>query len=312
MTNKHLLESAELLSQTVNADGTWRVRLISEGVGSTGVYSRELLERHFGAFDGSLSFTNHPMIAPQERDFTKIVGRVQGETWIEEDEDGNLGVYANYLPDPDYKPRLEMYKDKLGLSIFIEGEGSEDVNGNFLVESFNGDDPYKSVDVVIAAGRGGRFEESLQKTYTQRIESLGVQKPGATSAQDQTKDTETMTPEQLEELKNHMSALVAAKFDSLAEAKEEENVEQISVEEALVAYAEKLTAIDEADLFAKQAEALKARAAKGEDITEALEEAKTIRDEAKAAAVAESQNQSGGRVLGESTGFAGATAWGNR
>jgi len=314
-TTKHLLESASLATDAPNADGTWKVRLISEGQGSSGYYPGEMLESYHSALDNCLSFQNHPEDGPHTRNFTQIVGRVVGETWVEKDEDGLVGVYGNYQPDPDFKPKLEMYKDQLGLSIFIEGDGREDENGNFLVESFNGDDPYKSVDVVIAAGRGGRFEESLKKIYSDRV-SESENKPGVDSAQDTNTKEQHMTPEQLKELTESIAKAVVESLAPLKEALAAKDEKQVTVEEALAAYAETVKAIDEADLFPSQAESLKARAAKGEDVTDAIAEAKKIKDEA-TKAVAESKTDPvfAGRVLGESksTGdYAGPTAWGSR
>lgn len=311
MSTKHLLESTKITAPTVNADGTWKVRLISEGRGSSGVYSADLLESYHTVFDNSLSFTTHPEKGdPTSRNFTQIVGRVVGETWIEKDEAGLVGVYANYKPDPAYKERLEEYKDVLGLSIFIEGDGREAENGDFLVESFNGDDPYKSVDVVIAAGRGGRFEESLRKMYIDRLEESADDKTGAASAQDPNQKEQHMTPEQLEQLIESVTAAVTAK---LPEASAEDKQEKLTVEQAIAAYDEKIQAIDDANLLKSQAESLRKRAAAGEDITEALEEAKKIRDEAAAAVQAESKSVVvGGRTLGESAGYEGATAWKGR
>src|SRR5690625_7567990 len=76
MGRKHLLEAASLVSESASKDGTWKVRLISEGRGSSGIYTRELLENHHHAFNDVLSFKNHPGMwdGPQSRDFTMIAG----------------------------------------------------------------------------------------------------------------------------------------------------------------------------------------------------------------------------------------------
>lgn len=313
MATKHLLESADLLAPADNGDGTWKVRLIAEGQGSSGYYSRDLLEAYHGAFDDALSFITHPVGSPQERNFTQIVGRVLGETWVEEDDEGLLGVYAHYKPDASYKQKLEDYKDRLGLSIFIEGDGSEDASGKFLVESFNGDDPYKSVDVVIAAGARGRFEESmLPKIYSERIRAIERAQPGAASAQDPNTKDMHMTPEQLTELKEFLSAAIVESVKTIAEAKAEKDESKQTLEEALAAYAETVKLIDAADLTDIQAESLKARAAKGEDITSALEEQKALKDAITKSVQAEAQTTSRyGRTLGESADYSGPTAWGN-
>src|SRR5690606_37375628 len=171
MKNVNLIEAGTVLSENPSEDGTWRVRLINEGQGSSGYYAAELLETYHHAFDNVISFLNHPVSGPETRNFTEIAGRVEvsgpetrnfteiagrvvGETWLDTAEDGTLGVYANWRPDPDYKAKLETYKDSLGLSIYISGAG-EDRDGVFHVTEFDTEDPFRSVDVVIAAGRGG-------------------------------------------------------------------------------------------------------------------------------------------------------------
>lgn len=104
-TKKHLLEAATLIGESANEDGTWKVRVISEGKGSSGVYTAELLEKHHSAFDDILSFKNHPVgwDGPETRDFTMISGEIVGKTWVENDERGLKAIYANYRPDPEYK-----------------------------------------------------------------------------------------------------------------------------------------------------------------------------------------------------------------
>ena len=105
---RHLLEAASLVSESASEDGTWKVRVISEGKGSSGVYTASLLENHHKAFDNVLSFKNHPTgwEGPQSRDFTMIAGEVVGETWVEKDERGLTAVYANYRPDPEYADKI--------------------------------------------------------------------------------------------------------------------------------------------------------------------------------------------------------------
>lgn len=167
MTKRYLLEAATLASESASEDGTWRVQVIAEGRGSSGVYTAELLENHHHAFDNVLSFRNHPTgwDGPQDRDFTMIAGEVVGETWAERNADGRMAVFANWRPDPEYKDKIARYKDKLGLSIYVEGSGFENESGDFVVDWFNPEDPYASLDVVIAPGARGKFMESARRAY---------------------------------------------------------------------------------------------------------------------------------------------------
>lgn len=283
---KHLLEAATLASESASADGTWKVRVISEGKGSSGTYTASLLENHHLAFNDVLSFKNHPTgwDGPQARDFTMIAGQVIGETWVEKDERGLTAVFANYLPDPDYREKIERYKDKLGLSIYIEGSGYEDENGDFIVDWFNPEDPYASLDVVIAPGARGKFLESARQAY----ESLnpGSEKPSVTSALE--KEKIKMDEKDLEAIRSltvAVSALVADREKANAEAAQA-TADADAGRNAVEAYDAAVTAIDAADLPEKVVESLRAQAKEGVDVTAQIEQAVAMKE-----ALAESQQE---------------------
>lgn len=299
---RHLFESAELQIEDVQAD-TWPVLVISEGKGSSGTYSGALLEKYHSAFDDALSFNNHPTAELQTRDWTMIAGEIVGATWIQTSEDGKKEVWANYRPDPDHREKLARYKSKLGLSIFIEGDGSVDSSGEFLVESFNGADPYKSVDVVIAAGRGGKFAESLRESYEAQLDAS--EKPGVRpSAQEHNRKEkhhmDEATQARIDALLTAVESLVAARSAEAAEAVQAEADEK-AVEARVESYAAAIAQIEAADLLPSQVSALRAEAKAGKDVTQAIEDAKAIRDEVRTAVQAESKvTHFQGRPLGES------------
>lgn len=307
MNKRHLLEAASLVSESSAEDGTWEVRLISEGQGSSGIYTRELLENHHKALDDSLSFRNHPTgwDGPQSRDFTMIAGQVVGETWLAEDERGLLAVHGKYLPDPEYRDKIERYKDKLGLSIYIEGSGYENDNGDFVVDWLNPQDPYKSIDVVIAPGARGKFMESMKQVYSTTVEK---ENPGARQV-NENKET-GMEKEILEQLKAVNEALTKLATDKVATEAAEAQVEadQTAVTSAVEAYDAAVKLIDEADLLDVQVEALRKAAKEGKDIEPLIAEAKAVKEAAEKS-VKESQGSgSGGRILGETATKFGAWA----
>lgn len=284
--NRHLFEQATLIGESANADGTWKVRLISEGKGSSGTYTRELLENHHNALDDLLSFKNHPGIwdGPETRDFTMLVGEIIGETWVENDERGLASVYGNYLPDPEYKDKLERYKKKLGVSIYIEGSGYLDEQGEFIVDWFNPNDPYASLDVVIAAGARGRFEESMKTMYAQR----SAEHKTSTASVEEKRKTLTMekdVEERFDALEQAIQGLVTSKQE---EAKTE--ADAAAVEAAVTEKTEAIKASVEAvesakaDLLPTQHKALLESAWNGEDVSAAIEREKTIAKEAREAA----------------------------
>lgn len=150
-------------------NGIFLLKIINEGHGSSGYYSRELLENYGPAVftAGTLSYANHS--TEEElyagRDITKIVGKLNKDAYVEDDEDGNAAVWAEYKVRDEWIEFVEEFKDSIGASIFVSGEFSEgEIDGvkTNIVESLDADDPYKSVDLVAAAGRGGKVERMLE------------------------------------------------------------------------------------------------------------------------------------------------------
>lgn len=276
-TTKHLLEAATLASESASEDGTWKVKVISEGKGSSGIYTAELLEAHHHAFDEVLSFRNHPTgwDGPETRDFTMIAGEIKGETWVDTDETGRKAVYANYLPDPEFKDKIERYRSKLGLSIYIEGSGFENENGEFVVDWFNPEDPYASLDVVIAPGARGKFLESARRAY----ESVHPEsdKPSVTSAVEERKlEMEKDVEERFSALETLLTSLVAKDDKATAEAAQvtaDAEAGKVAVE----AYDAAVTAIDSAELPEKVVESLRKQAKAGVDVTPLIEQAKEMK-----------------------------------
>lgn len=152
--------------------GIYEVTLITEGQGSSGYYSKELLEE-FGPLtfnENRPMFANHPTEEEFEngRDVTKLMARtIEAARLVEED--GVAKLKSKIKVRPEWQDFVEEYKDVIGLSIFASGEAREgEINGNktMIVESFDYSDPYRSIDFVVAAGRGGKVDrmvESAQK-----------------------------------------------------------------------------------------------------------------------------------------------------
>lgn len=280
---KHLLESASLVGESASEDGTWRVKVISEGKGSSGTYTAALLENHHHAFDDLLSFKNHPTgwDGPETRDFTMISGQVVGETWVENDDRGLKAVYANYLPDPEYREKLARYKDKLGLSIYIEGSGYVDENGEFIVDWLNPEDPYASLDVVIAPGARGKFMESMRKTYEARESAASEKEPDADASARDTKERKLRMEKDVEErfaaLETLLTSLVAKENDAKAEAAQAE-ADADAGRKAVEAYDAAVKAIDAAELPEKVVKSLRAQAKEGKDVTADIENAVAIKE----------------------------------
>lgn len=288
------MEAASLVGESAREDGAWKVLIISEGQGSSGYYSRELLEQYHSVFDDVLSFTNHPTgwDGPEDRDFTMIAGEIVGETWVEDDERGMAAVYGWYLADEAHRDKLERYKKKLGVSIFAFGEGEwDDRTGNFRVIEFT-EDPYTSVDIVLAAGARGKIMESMRKTYAQRVENASADSAGVTEEEGLSEMAEKDVLEAIGKLTVAVEALTeSGKKEAQAEvdANALSTAVEAGIEAGVKAYADSIAAIDAAELFPSQEAELTALAAEGKDISSAIESAKVIAKEARDAAGAQAK-----------------------
>lgn len=148
--------------------GVFEVTLITEGQGSSGYYSADLLKEYgpktFNA--NRPMFANHPTDEEFEngRDITKLMARTVEDSYVVE-EDGVSKLKAKIKVRPEWLEFVEEYKDTIGLSIFAAGEAREgEVDGNktMIVESFDYEDPYRSIDFVVAAGRGGKVDRMVE------------------------------------------------------------------------------------------------------------------------------------------------------
>lgn len=287
-------------------DGSFPVRIIKEGAGSTGLYFREALERSKDVFAGLPVYANHPPEPekPWTRDVTTIMGKL-GKSVEYREVDGVAGLYTEFFPGKSHAEWVDEFSEFLDMSIYVGGEPKRDESGapvldeqgRRTVEYFIGGDPYNSVDLVVAGGAGGtvmRAMESL-RAIEASINDDGV-KPGTASVQEKEKE---MNPEEIK-------ALIAESLkpftDFIAEQKanQEKLVEQDALEKdaesRVQKYAEAEKLISEANLLPSQVESLRAEAIKGVDIAPLIESAKKIRDEAVSAVSVERLVE--GRVTG--------------
>lgn len=149
--------------------GLFRVKLINEGWGSSGYYSKEMLTEYGPKVftENTVAYANHSTMEELEagRDITKIVGKYIEDAKVEEDEDGKVSLWSTLKVRPEWVDFVEEFKDSIGVSIFVSGEaveGEAEGRNGMLVESLDAEDPYKSVDLVAAAGRGGKIDRMLE------------------------------------------------------------------------------------------------------------------------------------------------------
>ena len=270
---KRLFEARTLVCGESRDDGSFKVKIINEGKGSSGIYPAELLERSADVFSGVLSFKNHPdWNGPQSRDFTMISGKVL-ETWVAKDEFDKTAIFGWYLPDPEYAAKIERYKDDLGLSIYINGDGYMNEDGEFVVDWFDPVDPWASVDIVVAAGRGGALSTESLKESMKKVYNVDPEE-GRTNRKETTMDLETLATK-LDALTTTVLALAS---DKEAEASEsaQAKADDEAVAKAVESYAAKVEAIAKAELPAVLAESLRKDALAGADVEVKITEAKAL------------------------------------
>lgn len=291
MTVRKFVQEASKLAKK-SSDGTYRVVLITEGEGSSGRYSGELISRSEHVWEGSPSFLNHPIDPnkPHLRPVESIAGRFSNLAV----EDGPIGrqLAADFKPRSEYATFIEEFADILGLSIFCAAEGEVMEDGRLDVQEFDATDPYRSVDIVVAAGRGGRFkraEESLRVIESSLGTPEGNQPAAEASAEEKEGEIMEEVLKAIEALTASLQPVITFVNESAAakagETQSEATAEALETAraEGVKAATESLTAIDAAALPAKIAEGLKAKVLEGKDVTEAIADAKAVLEAAKEA-----------------------------
>lgn len=267
----------------------FRVCLITEGEGSSATFPRSFfVAENAQALAGSLSFPGHPadIERPDARNPLSAIGSIGDVVTIEEVE-GKMGFWADYIPaasKPEVGAYLAEYADKLGLSIYADSDGHADPEtGRWVAESISPNDPYKSVDLVVAAGRGGKFErvaEGLRR----------IQEASATAGEKkenlmEIKDVEKVVADALSPLTKVVEGLVSAlEGKAKADLQVEADADAVAkaVEGRLGDYDKAVGLISEAKLTESQSASLRELAKTGVDITPHVETAKKVLAEARA------------------------------
>lgn len=139
------------------------VKIISPGRGSSGYYSKELLQRDLGIFKkGTLMFANHATQAEEaarpEGDWEKLVAVTSGNAYWDENGKDGPAVYAPVLPMASRAKELAEKAPYTGVSIRASGRRDEKAIGPDglpgVITALTG---IESVDVVTKAGRDGKL-----------------------------------------------------------------------------------------------------------------------------------------------------------
>lgn len=277
-------QTARLREQT---GSRWSVTIITPGRGSSGLYTEEILARDAGtAFPkGTKLWWKHPEEGQGAGD------RDPRDQWGYLTEDARWDTEAgSVIGDVQvlehWRPVVNSLGTQADLSIYAWAEFDESDTVTALLGHVT-----NSVDIVSYPGRPG---SGLDRKIEAAREA--APKPGVTSAS-QEREGEDMDEKAVEALVTRLleSALapIVAFVNESKSAKEAEAQAKVDAEaldaaatEAVSAFEKSVEAIEAAELLKPTAEGLRARAAKGEDITSAIEAAKAA-DEAYLAAAKE-------------------------
>lgn len=253
-----------LTEKAIAADGTIPLKIIQPGWGSSGYYSREVLQRDVPKVfpSGTHMYWNHQTPSEEsqrpEGDLRNLAA-VLTETpeWRESGVYGP-GMYAKAKPFGEYRKAIEELAPHIGVSIrafgsAVKGE-AEGRKGRIISELSAG----RSVDFVTKPGAGGRVLELFESA-----------RPGANPAL--TEEAHDMADEQKMQ---EAEARVAAAETKLAEAEAklaERDAELSGLKESVSALQAEIAALREKELLGKAREIVDGKLAEAKlpDVTKA-------------------------------------------
>lgn len=213
----------------VSGTRKWLVRLITEGQGSTGVYTKEALQGSFAeAFPvGTHMYIDHATEGESferpEGTLTKLAAVIAETPYWRDDPEP--GMYATIEVVEQWAPFIEQVADIIGVSIHCGATLVQDDDivtaGEPLppvIESFI-PSPVNSVDFVTVPGAGGRLVEALE-SFKKGNAIMG----SSNKHNSERKRMDKEFKEALEALDTKLSALVEALADK-AKKKDEEDEE---------------------------------------------------------------------------------------
>lgn len=241
---------------SVTGKNKWRVRLIAAGAGSSGFYTEEVLRRDGPEAwpIGTLSHIDHQTLWERderpEKSLKSVAGVVSSTPVYEGD-----GLYADMEFTEDWAPFVEQLHEHIGVSISAKGVVSDEESSEGLpiVERLL---PYptNSVDIVTAAGAGGKFSHILEQ-FRDKVSTVKRKDQG-------------MTPEEIQKIG---AALAESLVPLLKPEPVEDDEKQDELDLAVVT-----EAVIEADLPGVARKQVYEAVRSGRDLDEAVKEQKDL------------------------------------
>lgn len=221
MSTVKLVESAKG-KLNKQPDGTYKIVLITPGLGSTGLYSEEAIRNSCAEAwpVGTHSYVDHPSAANPGRSPKNLIGTLTEAAFYED----GVGAVSFLKPKKHWESFIEEVAEDCGMSIYADGVGKKEIHEGREVVNVEAFLPnvMNTVDLVSYAGRGGHFTESAEALFEAAVENSTQ---GESSAGTEKKDIEDMAT-----LEEALAAIVALslKFDTFVS-------EQVAAAEAVVA-----------------------------------------------------------------------------
>lgn len=157
-----------LIEKALRRDGTIPIRIITSGWGSSGFYSREVLERDIPTAypAGTHMYWNHPTTTEArerpERNLNHMAAKTIGEPHWQDNGPVGPGMYVDAEVYGRYGDAIDQLAGDIGVSIMGEGRVSSGVaegrEGTIVEEISVG----KSIDFVTKPGAGGAIVELFE------------------------------------------------------------------------------------------------------------------------------------------------------
>lgn len=258
----------------------WRVVIAKPGVGTSGKYSAQMLEKYGSAAlaPGAKAFFDHD----PKRSIKDMVGTYpDGAFWDADQQE----LVAELQPFKHWQEVIDEIGPHAEASIYMMGEKDDDDNVISLI-------PHRTngVDLV---GYGGLEGSGLKEQVENLIEAAHTasSKPGSEASGQDNKEGNMTDKETQDAIKASVNEALAPVFAFISESqaaktdeiqgKADADAVKVAVAEAVSVYKEKDKLITDAKLLPSQAESIREAALAGADVVPLIEAAKKILDEAK-------------------------------
>lgn len=257
-------ESAQIVEAVKGTrEGVYRVRLISEGPGSSGFYPAEVLEKYIpdALPENTLVYLDHTdeeddYVRGGTRSYRDVAGRIVS-TPVYNPADKSVEAEIQFVPG--IREDLEVLREAIGLSIEIHA-ATRDEDGIITELNYH---RLNSVALVPVPGRDGRVLEKLAESFR------------VNDAEDK-EDKMEISKEQLAALVDETAAKVIEALTPLITPVVEEKADEDEGPTAL----EMATALAGAGLTENQMARVAEDVANGKELTEAIEGVKALVAEA--------------------------------